>query len=97
MIRCGVVEAKLCCRRGDYKAAARHAREALATVASTEWAVLHAETELTAGQVVLEGGDVAEAVPLLQQARARFERKGDVAGVARAAALLNAATPAGSR
>jgi class 3 adenylate cyclase len=82
------VRAKVLARRGAHVDAKRLAREAVAIGDMTE--MLDGQGDLYAdlGEVLLLAGEPAEAAAALEQALARFERKGNLVSAARMRARL---------
>ncbi|MDX6522228.1 MAG: hypothetical protein QOF08_2833 [Gaiellales bacterium] len=72
--------------------AVKEAREAVAIAASGDWAILVAETRLTLSRALLASGDSAGAAEQAAEARAVYEAKGHVPGVAEAAAIASSTT-----
>jgi class 3 adenylate cyclase/tetratricopeptide (TPR) repeat protein len=94
------IRAKVCARRGEHAEAERLAREAVAICDGTEMLDAQGDVYADLGEVLSLAGRVEEAAESLEQALARYERKGNVVMAARTrdrlAALVDAPPPRGS-
>ena len=89
--------AKICARRGELAQAETLAREAVALAERTDLLNTQGDTLADLAEVLALGGQPAEAVSVLEQAAATFERKGNVTSLERVRALarnLGSASPA---
>ncbi|HEU4978268.1 MAG TPA: hypothetical protein VFT42_05195, partial [Solirubrobacteraceae bacterium] len=84
--------AKLLARRGELADAEALAREALASAGESDWLNLQAGAHLELADVLRQAGRSAEADALTDEARVLYERKGNLAGAAKARALLGTVT-----
>ena len=82
------VEAKLHAARGDQERAVQLAHEALAIAEATDMTNQQGQAHLDLAEVLLLGGDTAGAAAALEQALARYVRKGNVVLQARVAGRL---------
>ena len=82
------LEAKLAARAGDQETASRLAGEALAVAAGTDFVSFHADALLDKAEVCCLAGRLADAEAATQEALELFEAKGNLAGAAKARALL---------
>ena len=82
------VQAKLLARRGDVEQAEALAREAVALAGETDFLVLHADALMDLAEVLRLAGREDESTPVVEQALALYEQKGNVVGAERARALL---------
>ncbi len=82
------VRAKVLTRRGANDEGELLAREALAIGDKTDMVNQHADAYVDLGEVLLLSGKPAEAVAALEQARARYERKGNIVSTQRTQARL---------
>ena len=82
------VRAKVLARRGEHAEAERLASEAVAICDETE--MLNAQGDVYAdfGEVLILAGKPDDAAAALEQARERYERKGNVVSAQRVRALL---------
>jgi class 3 adenylate cyclase/tetratricopeptide (TPR) repeat protein len=81
------VQAKVAARRGDFVRAEERAREAVAIGNETEMLTAAADAYADLGEVLHLAGKEDEARAAIDEAIARYERKGNVVGAARARAL----------
>jgi class 3 adenylate cyclase/tetratricopeptide (TPR) repeat protein len=72
------VKGKLLARRGGHAEAQRLAREAVTIGDETELLDVQADAYADLGEVLLLGGELTEGAAALEQARARYERKGNL-------------------
>jgi len=86
--RARAAQARIAAARGQFDAAKALAREAVALHEPTEYVERHADTLVSLAQVCEAAGDTAEAFEAARSAFELYERKGDVAGVARVNTLL---------
>jgi tetratricopeptide (TPR) repeat protein len=77
------IKAKVCARRGEHAEAERLAREAVVICDGTEMLDAQGDVYADLGEVLLLAGRGDEAAPALEQALARYERKGNVVMAAR--------------
>jgi len=77
------VRAKLLARRGDFEEAERLGREATAIVSSTDFLDLHAHALADLAEVLRLAGKLEESAAAVQEAIRLYERKGNIAAVAR--------------
>ncbi len=82
------VPARLIARRGRLDEAERLAREGVALAADSEYVGLHADVLLDLAEVLRLGGRLDEANAAAADAVGLYERKGNVAGTARARDLV---------
>jgi hypothetical protein len=90
------VKAKVLARRGEHGPAERLAREAVAIAEDTDMLDAQGDTYADLGEVLLLTGKGGQAVAALEQAVARYERKGNHVSAQRAQtrlAELRAAAP----
>ena len=89
------VRAKVLARRGEYAAAERLAREAVAISEATDSLNWQGDTNADLAEVLLLVGKPGEATAALEQALERYERKGNLVMAARTRDRLAAlaATP----
>ena len=71
--------AKVLARRGEHGEADRLAREAVAIGEETDLLDAHGDAYADLAEVLLLGGDAADAAAALEQALARYQRKGNLA------------------
>jgi class 3 adenylate cyclase/tetratricopeptide (TPR) repeat protein len=76
----------------DNERAVKEAREAVAIATTGDWVILVAETRLTLARALLAGGDATAATEQAAEARALYEAKGHVPGVAEATAMARSIT-----
>ncbi|HJQ74724.1 MAG TPA: AAA family ATPase [Gaiellaceae bacterium] len=88
------VLAKILARRGEHAQAEDLAREAMALVDATQALVTQADVRVDLAEVLELAGRREEAVPLLNDALERYERKGALAPAERTRARLAALEPA---
>ena len=74
----GHVRAKVLARRGEHAEAERLARAAVAIAEDTDWLDGQAETYADLAEVLSLAGSTQEAAEALEQALARYERKGNI-------------------
>jgi tetratricopeptide (TPR) repeat protein len=84
------IRAKVCARRGEHAEAERLAREAVAICEETEMLDAQGDVYADLGEVLLLAGRAEEAARALEQALARYERKGNVVMAARTRERLDA-------
>jgi tetratricopeptide (TPR) repeat protein len=82
------VRAKVLAREGRFEEAEALAREAIEIVARTEFLIVHANAVRDLGEVLRLAGRPGEAIPVVEEARRLFERKGDQVSSERARAVL---------
>jgi class 3 adenylate cyclase/tetratricopeptide (TPR) repeat protein len=82
------VRAKVLARRGEHPEAERLAREAVAIGEGTDMLDAQGDTHADLGEVLLLAGQEDEAAAALQQALARYERKGNLVMAGRARVRL---------
>lgn len=82
------VPARLLARRGRFEEAERLAREGVALAADSEFVVLHADVLLDLAEVLRLAGRSEEAEATAVEAVSLYERKGNVAGIAKAGGLV---------
>jgi tetratricopeptide (TPR) repeat protein len=80
--------ARVLSKRGEHEAAERAAREAVVIVARTEWLDRHADALMVLAEVLRSAGRTADALPVTQEALARYERKGNAVAGERARLLM---------
>ncbi len=77
------VRAKLLARRGEHELAQRTGRDVVAGAQSTDALNQHARVLLDLGEVLRLGGRDDDARELIEQARRKYEAKGNLAGAGR--------------
>ena len=82
------VRAKVLARRGEHAEAERHAREAVAIGEKTDMLDAQGDTHADLAEVLLLVGEPDEAAAALEQALARYERKGNLVSTQRAQTRL---------
>jgi hypothetical protein len=82
------VRAKVLARRGEHAEAERHAREAVAVGEGTDWLDGQGDTYADLGEVLMLAGKPTEAAAALEQALARYQRKGNLVSTQRTQARL---------
>ena len=87
------VKAKVQARRGDHQEAERLAREAVAIAETTDDISGQGDVYADLAEVLELGGRPDEAIAALEQALARYERKGNLVSGGRARERLAALTP----
>jgi class 3 adenylate cyclase/tetratricopeptide (TPR) repeat protein len=88
LVYAGIARAAVLAGRGAMDDAERHAREAVAIVARTDWLDLHAGAVTCLADVLRAAGRTAEAVAPLQEAIALYEEKGNTVAGGRMRTLL---------
>jgi class 3 adenylate cyclase len=79
------VRAKLLARRGEHELAQRMARDVVAAAQSTDASNQHARVLLDLAEVLRLGGREDDALEFIQEARRRYEQKGNLVGAGRVA------------
>jgi hypothetical protein len=84
------VRAKILARRGEHEHAQRLARDSVAAALGTDALNQRARALLDLAEVLRLGGHEPDAAEFVEQARRDYERKGNLAGAGRLAALASA-------
>jgi ATP/maltotriose-dependent transcriptional regulator MalT len=82
------VQARVLAARGEFEAAATHARQAVAVGERSDYLYHHANALVCLAYVCEAAGDSSEAAEAAQKALGLYEQKGAVVGAARARAVL---------
>jgi tetratricopeptide (TPR) repeat protein len=93
----GHIRAKILARRGEHAEAERLARAAVAIGEDTDWLDGQAETYADLAEVLSLAGRTQEAAEALEQALARYERKGNIVMSQRTRARLSGVRYAATR